>query len=88
MIITFLLDVVVAVLSVVFMWLPTVNTLPTIMGFDIDNAFINGMGQLNTIMTSVWVLQYLFGGFLVIMGYHFFKMILIFILGSRAPHHS
>jgi hypothetical protein len=82
----FFINIIVAILSIIFGWLPDVVTLPTINGFDIDSAFISGMGQLNTIMTSVWVLQYLFGGFLAIMGYHLIKMVLKFILGSRSPH--
>jgi hypothetical protein len=88
MIIVFLINVIVAILSIIFGWLPDVLTLPNINGYDIDTAFANGMGQLNTIMSSVWVLQYLFGGFLFIMGYHLIKMVLKFILGSRSPHHN
>jgi hypothetical protein len=88
MIIVFFINVIVVVLSVVFGWLPDVHTLPQIMGYDIDTALVNGMGQINTIMASVWVLKYLVGGFLFIMGYHLIKMVLKFILGSRSPHHS
>jgi hypothetical protein len=88
MIIILFFNLIVAILSIIFGWLPDVLTLPTINGYDIDSAFANGMGQLNTIMASVWVLQYLFGGFLAIMGYHLIKMVLKFILGGRSPHHS
>lgn len=88
MIVVFLFNTIIAILTIIFGWLPDVLTLPTINGYDIDSAFTTGMGQLNTIMTSVWVLQYLVGGFLAIMGYHLIKMILKFILGARSPHHS
>lgn len=88
MIVIFLINVIVAILSVIFGWLPDVTKLPTIVGYDIDSALVTGMGQINTIMKSVWVLQYLIGGFLAIMGYHLIKIVLKFILGSRAPHHT
>lgn len=88
MIIVFFINIIIALLSIIFGWLPDVESLPTINNFNIDTAFTTGMGQLNTIMSSIWVLQYLFGGFLFIMGYHLIKMVLKFILGGRSPHHS
>jgi hypothetical protein len=87
MIINFLLSIIVNILTVIFGWLPSIQTLPKIMGFDIDSALVTGMGQLNTVISSVWVLGYLMGGFLVIMGYYGLKMTLRFFLGSRAPAH-
>lgn len=88
MIIVFLINTLIAILTIIFGWLPDVQRLPSIVGYDIDSAFVTGMGQINTIMSSVWVLQYLIGGFLAIMGYHLIKIVLRFILGSRSPHNS
>jgi hypothetical protein len=88
MIVNFILNLLVGILNILFGWLPTITTLPTIIGFDIDSALVTGMGQLNTVITSVWVLGYLMQGFLFIMGYYIIKMTLRFFLGSRAPSHS
>lgn len=88
MIIVFLINTLIAILTIIFGWLPDVVKLPSIVGYDIDSALVTGMGQINTIMKSIWVLQYLIGGFLVIMGYHLIKLVLKFILGSRAPHNT
>lgn len=87
MIITFLLNLVVAVLNIIFSWLPTITTLPTVNGYDIDTALLNGMGQLNLVMQTFWPLQTMFNGFLVLMGYYGIKMTLRLFLGHRAPAH-
>jgi hypothetical protein len=86
MIITLLINVILSIVGIIFMWLPVIHTLPTINGFDIDGAFVTGMGQLNTVMSQAWALQDFFIGFLFIMGYYILKMVLKTILGSRAPH--
>lgn len=88
MIINFLLNLLVGILNILFSWLPNITVLPNIVGYDIDSAFVTGMGQLNTVISSVWVLGYLMQGFLFIMGYYIVKLTLVFFLGSRAPSHN
>ena len=81
MIITFFLNLLVSILNIIFGWLPTVTTLPTVGGYDIDGAMVSGMGQLNLFMTTFWALQIMFNGFLVILGYYGIKLILKLFLG-------
>lgn len=85
MIINLLLNVLIGIVGVFFSWLPAVDTLPSIFGFDIDGALVSGMGQLNFVRTQVWALNYLFLGFLFIMGYFGVKMVVRLFLGSRTP---
>lgn len=86
MITTLLLNIIIMFVGALFFWLPQVTTLPTIMGYDIDTALVNGVGMLNTWLNAFWPMQYLIGGFLVLMGYYGLKMLLRFILGHRAPN--
>jgi hypothetical protein len=79
------INLVVLILGAVFSWLPEVKTLPTIGGFDIDGALVTGMGQVHTFFSTFWVLQYMFYGFLALMGYYALKMAVTFFLGHRAP---
>jgi hypothetical protein len=85
MLIALILNLIVATFGIVFSWLPQVTTLPIIFGFDTDGAMVTGMGQFNTLASSVWALQYLFNGFLFIVAYFILKIILKFFLGSRTP---
>lgn len=85
MIINFLLNIVVLVLSIIFGWLPLIEKLPSIVGYDIDTALSNGMGQLAFVISNVWPLQVFFQGFLFLMGYFVLKMVVKVFFGSRAP---
>lgn len=87
MIINFILNLLVGIVTVIFGWLPQIQTLPKIVGFDLDSALVTGMGQFNTVVSSVWVLGYLMGGFLTIMGYFGLKMVINLFLGSRGIKH-
>jgi len=87
MIIAFLFNLIVLIIASIFSLLPTVETLPTIGGFDIDTALVTGVGQLNAFVTAFWPIKYLFYGFLFIMGYYAFKIGLRFLIGHRAPSH-
>ena len=73
------------ILGAIFSWLPQISTLPTIGGFDIDGALITGVGQLNTFMTTFWPIQYLLYGFMALMTYYGFMMLVRFFIGHRAP---
>lgn len=88
MIITFLLNILIAIVGVILSWLPTIDTLPTIGGYDIDSAFATGMGQVNVILSTFWPLQYFFNGFLIILGYYVAKITLKFFFGNRSPVHN
>lgn len=85
MIINFILNIVVLILNVIFGWLPEVTTLPTVIGYDIDGALVSGVGQLRFFFISFWAIGYMFGGFIVLIGYYITKMTLKLFLGARAP---
>lgn len=88
MIISLLLNVLIAIVSVILSWLPTIDTLPTIVGYDVDGAFTTAMGQVNSILSTFWMLQYVFSGFLIILGYYIAKITLKFFFGNRSPVHN
>lgn len=85
MIVNFLINVVVIVLAALFSWLPTVDKLPTIVGFDIDTALVSGVGQFKALTNVFWFLSIIFSGFLFLLGYYALKQVLKFFLGHRAP---
>ncbi len=85
MIFTFILNLVVTILSIIFSGLPKVTTLPTINGFDIDSTLLTGVGDLNTVFGTFWYLRDFFYGALVLLTYYGIKMLLKAVLGSRAP---
>jgi hypothetical protein len=87
MIVNLFLNVFVLILGALFSWLPTINTLPVIVGYDIDSALVTGVGQMRAFFTAFWPLSIMFSGFLVIMGYYGIKLVLSFFLGSRTPGH-
>lgn len=86
MIVGLFLNIIVLFIGAVFIWLPQVETLPLIVGFDIDTALVNGIGQLNVFLNAFWPIKIMIQGFLFLMGYYGLKMILRFFLGQRAPH--
>jgi hypothetical protein len=88
MIIILILNVIVLIVGVIFSWLPLVDTLPTIFGYDIDNALVVGMGYTNVFFETFWPLAILFQGFLILMFYYMIKMTLRPFLGHRAPPHG
>lgn len=89
MIIILLINLISLLLGGIFSWLPIVNKLPNIVGYDIDTALVNGVGYTQTFMQTFWPLEIMFQGFLVLMGYYGIKMIVRFFLGHRAPgNHS
>lgn len=85
MIINFLLNIIVLVVGAIFAWLPDVTVLPTIGGYDIDSAFVTGIGSFNTFTQTFWPLKIVFTGFLFLMGYYAIKIGVKFFLGHRAP---
>ncbi len=85
MIVILFLNLLVTIVGIVFSWLPRIDTLPNMFGFDIDNALIIGMGYLNTFFKTFWPLQIMFEGFLVLLGYFLIKMTIRFFAGHRTP---
>ena len=69
----------------VFAWLPKVETLPNIVGYDIDTALVSGTSMFYRFAEIVWPVQIVMQGFLVLLFYFGIKMILRFFLGHRAP---
>jgi len=88
MIIDLFIGLVVAILTSIFSWLPAITTLPTINGFDIDTALVNGIGQFNTFINAFWPIKDMFYGFLALLAYFSIKVIAKAFLGSRAPGHN
>ncbi len=87
MLIALLLNLLVGIVGIFFSWLPQVDTLPAIGGYDVDTALVSGMGYLNTFFTTFWPLKIMFTGFLVLMGYYIVKLVLRFFLGHRSIGH-
>ena len=85
MIINLLLNVVVLVFGAILSLLPTIQKLPSIMGYDIDASLVAGMGYINSVVVPFWVIGYIVNGALVILGYHLIKFIVIFFFGHRTP---
>ena len=85
MITNLFINFVVLILGAIFSWLPLVDKLPSIQGFDLDTALINGMGMLHTFFTSFWMVGYLFDGFMALMVYYALKMAIRFVIGHRTP---
>lgn len=85
MLINLLLNALVMAVGAIFSWLPQVETLPTIAGYDIDAALVTGIGQVNTFLNAFWPLKIMFQGFLFLLGYYAIKIGIRFFFGSRSP---
>jgi hypothetical protein len=85
MLVTLILNVIVLFIGALFSWLPAIEKIPDIAGYDIDTELVTGSGQLHLIFGSFWVLGVMFQGFLYLMGYYIVKNALRFFLGSRTP---
>ena len=62
-----------------------VDTLPTILGYDIDAALSGGVAMVHSLSGLFWPIWYMFLGALSVLGYHVLKMVLRMFLGHRAP---
>ena len=85
MITTLLINSILLLFTTLFSLLPQVNTLPTVIGFDIDATMVTAISTYNTFAQVVWPLHYLLLGFLTIVGYEVTKIIVRAILGHRSP---
>jgi len=77
--------VVLGIINTVFSFLPIVNTLPTIGGYDLDTALVGGVAQFHTYIQAFWYIGDVFTGYLILLVYFGAKMLLKLLLGSRAP---
>jgi hypothetical protein len=82
MITALLISFVIASLSVIFGWLPLVDTLP----FGIDAAFTTGFSAWNAFLEFMWPLQVVWQAMIFYYGFLALLMMLKFFLGSRIPH--
>lgn len=85
MIVNLLLDAISTFFIAMFGWLPVIDKLPTIAGFDLDTAISTNIGYMNNIFSVIWPLRDMFYGFMVLMSYYVIKMVLRLFLGSRTP---
>ncbi len=79
------LNFLVVILGAIFSLFPVIDKLPVLFGFDIDTAIVNGMGSLQALFSTFWILQDIFYGFLALMTYYTIKVVIKFFLGSRTP---
>jgi hypothetical protein len=68
-----------------FFFLPQVNTLPTIAGYDIDTALLQGVGQAYTFASTVWVIWDVLLGALFLWAFHGLMLFIKLLIGHRAP---
>jgi len=85
MIVNLILNVLVGILNTLFSVFPTVTTLPSIAGADLDGSLVAGVSFLRRLMVVFFPIQIIFEGFLFLMGYYFAKAVLKIFLGSRTP---
>lgn len=74
-----------SILNVTFSWLPKVETLPTILGVDVDTQLLFGVHLINRLSELFWMMGDLVAAAKIMLGYYVIKMVLRFFLGHRAP---
>lgn len=85
MIWTYMFIFISSVLNAVFSFLPTVTTLPTIFGINMDAQLVGAVGVLNDIGQYYWPIRDLFVGVIFFLTYRVIMLVLRFFLGHRAP---
>lgn len=85
MILQAIINLILIFIGAILSWLPTVQKLPAVNGYDIDAALSNGMSMFYNLESNIWFLGIIFSGFIVLIGYYSTKMVLKFFLGHRAP---
>ena len=78
-------QIVATILNAIVSWLPSVTTLPTIGGVDIDTALVQGVGQTYGFANAIWVIHDVLIGAAVIWGYYAIKLVVRLVIGHRAP---
>lgn len=85
MIVQAIINVFFILLGAILSWLPTIEKLPTINGYDIDTALNTGVSYFYAVASGFKPLGLVFAGFIVLISYYTIKMVLKFFLGHRAP---
>lgn len=68
-----------------FFFLPVVNTLPNIAGYDIDTALVTGVGQAYQFAGVIWPIYDVLLGALVLWTFHALMLFVKLLIGHRAP---
>ena len=74
-----------SLLNAVFSFLPKIEALPTILGVNVDQLLVLGVGYFLTFADSFWMIGDVFTAALIIYGYKALMMVLRFFIGHRAP---
>jgi hypothetical protein len=85
MIWTYIFIFISSVLNGVFSFLPTVTTLPTIFGINLDAQLTGAVGVLNDIGTYYWPIRDLFVAVAFFLTYRVIMLVIRFFIGHRAP---
>lgn len=84
MIIQLLITIALGFLTILFGWLPSVDSLP----FGIDSAFITLVSYFRGAIQTLPYMQVVWNCFLYLLGFEILMVVLKFFLGHRAPGHS
>lgn len=84
MIIQLFIAILLTLLSLIFGSLPTITTLPTVAGVNIDGYLVAGIGQFYSFAKAVWPLRDVMIGLVALLGYYAVRMVLRVFLGARA----
>lgn len=71
---------------VMLSWLPSVSTLPTIGGYDIDGTLVSGVGATYAFANVVWPIYDVLIAASFIWGFHLLMLFLKALIGHRAPN--
>lgn len=85
MLVHLILDIIETAAGALFSILPKIETLPNILGVDIDATLITGVGAFKAFITAIWPIQIVFEGLLFLLVYYILKNSLRLLLGHRTP---
>lgn len=80
MITIFIINIILYILTVLFGWLPAVDTLPFI-----DSYLVSAVGMIKTLSINFPIFGLVFDVFVIYIGFKLFMVVLKFFLGSRMP---
>lgn len=75
-----------ALLTAAFSFLPTVTTLPTVIGINVDALLVQAVSGFTALAASMWPLRDLFIAMMVWYSYKVLLLLIKLFLGARAPH--
>lgn len=83
MIIEMIVQILVVMANAVFGWFPTVETLPTILGIDLDYQLELYIGMIYRLSESLWIIADLIVILKLVLAYYLAKLVLRFFFGAR-----